>query len=491
MTTYDSAIKLRSSSNNIGSIWNLGRVKAFGNLIIDNKRPILELFVEIKDSRQKSAYDIDNSVIKAIKPPLQPNIDGYVAGHGFISLENCACSSINLHSSASINKSIAVIQLIPTKIWLGTPLKYFNGTCNYVFLFDDRITGFFGESNITCHHSRGDRRKDPVFDLLGNPTEIWALAADNSDWIEVPSMGFKLKKSSSISSQSSSTSGYAFKSLSNIIIKFDKPQSFSDADNIIMKIEHLLSVFSLEPFEFNYKRFEGKSVESIGLIWRLSSRRAQFVQPMNHQILIDFSDAVQFKAALNEWFSGSEKISLSRWIFQNSLEETDSGLARFVNVCQALEVLGRELFGRQSAGGDLDEMADLISEKFSDTFGVEIIERAIGLLKSSNKLSFRILLERMIFTIVDSINLGTEKDIKLFCKRIASMRNSITHMSDNRDISIKDAYAKVNKSSLMLSYMYAVITAKAMGLSLERANSFLINNRNARHGLPNEILESL
>ena len=77
-----------------------------------------------------------------------------------------------------------------------------------------------------------------------------------------------------------------------------------------------------------------------------------------------------------------------------------------------------------------------------------------------------------------------------FAKLIKDTRNAVVHMtSDNRD-DLDRAFSWVNKLSLMISFGFAVIEAHQLGLPLDRAHEFLLNNRALRHGLPNDLLES-
>ena len=78
-----------------------------------------------------------------------------------------------------------------------------------------------------------------------------------------------------------------------------------------------------------------------------------------------------------------------------------------------------------------------------------------------------------------------------FAKLIKDTRNAVVHMTSDKRDDLDLAFTRVNKLSLLISFCFAVIQAHQLGLPLDRAHEFLLNNRTLRHGLPNDFLESL
>jgi fucose permease len=76
-----------------------------------------------------------------------------------------------------------------------------------------------------------------------------------------------------------------------------------------------------------------------------------------------------------------------------------------------------------------------------------------------------------------------------FSKMVSETRNAVVHMSDNDKGQLNEAFARVNKLSLKLCFWYAVCQAYYAGVKIPNIAEFLFNNRSARHGLPNEVLE--
>jgi fucose permease len=90
---------------------------------------------------------------------------------------------------------------------------------------------------------------------------------------------------------------------------------------------------------------------------------------------------------------------------------------------------------------------------------------------------------------VEGLKLGEVGNLSEFSKMVSETRNAVVHMSDNDKGQLNEAFARVNKLSLKLCFWYAVCQAYYAGVKIPNIAEFLFNNRNARHGLPNEVLE--
>jgi fucose permease len=119
----------------------------------------------------------------------------------------------------------------------------------------------------------------------------------------------------------------------------------------------------------------------------------------------------------------------------------------------------------------------------------DFIERTVKLIQSSNKSSFRDALCHMLTQTVEGLKLGEVGNLSEFSKLVSETRNAVVHMSDNDKGQLNEAFARVNKLSLKLCFWYSVCQAHYTGVNIPNVGEFLFNNRNTRHGLPNEILE--
>jgi ApeA N-terminal domain 1 len=287
----------------------------------------------------------------------------------------------------------------------------------------------------------------------------------------------------------SSTEGHTLQSTITLAIHSPGPTSIEAAASELARLEEIISVFSIEAFTFQIEEYQSEDFESVTVIWRLGEDCNLFEPPMRHQILVDLTDANTLEAVCREWFGATEMVKLSRWLFAHALKETDDGLARFIAVAQAFEVLGRELGPHQPMPRTrLNEAVESVRKALSD-FEESFIERSVKLIQSSNKSSFRDALNHMLTRTVEGLKLGDVGDLSAFCKLVSETRNAVIHMSDDDKGKLNEAFSRVNKLSFQLCFWYSVCQAHYLGLTIPNISEFLLNNRNARHGLPNEILE--
>jgi hypothetical protein len=156
--------------------------------------------------------------------------------------------------------------------------------------------------------------------------------------------------------------------------------SIAAASSMLSKLEEIISVFAIEPFTFQVEEYGTDEFASVTLVWRLGEDRSLFQPPMRHQILIDLSDIETLKTVCRQWFAASETIGLSRWLFVRALRETEDGLARFVAVAQAFEVLGRELGPNDSMPKSrLKKAVASVQQALSGDFDGGFVERVVVL----------------------------------------------------------------------------------------------------------------
>jgi hypothetical protein len=144
---------------------------------------------------------------------------------------------------------------------------------------------------------------------------------------------------------------------------------------------------------------------------------------------------------------------------------------------------------RNSSKRAVDLTRQALSGNFEDSF----IDRVADLVRSSNRSFFRDALSHMLGGAAEAFALGSGKDLAGFSKLVADTRNAVVHMTDNDEGKLDEAFARVNKLSLKLCFWCAVWQAHHLRLPVPAHDikMFLLNNRNARHGLPNELLDEV
>jgi hypothetical protein len=450
----------------------------------------LRLTVSKAGPPSQDGLDSDVGIIQATRSPLRSKICGYVSSYGTISLTDCFQYNVSRNHVFETDITIYQIDLQPSQIWLGNDKEMVENRVFYAIARDSRLSGYFASPGLETYRSWDESSKE-AFEHLGNPDEIWTLKNPQNPSIELKNTPFVLRISSGISHTTSSTEGSSLRSNINLTLESKRLTSIAEASDALFKLEQILSVFALEPFTFQVKEYRTNLEEeqpvpaSVALVWQLGEKRDLFKPPMRHQILVNLSDYDTLQSVCDGWFDASRTMQLSRWLFVRALNETDDGLARFIAVAQAFEVLGRELdTTSKMPKAKLRRAVELVREGLSSEFDGSFVERIVSLVQSSNKASFR----DVLYSMISEANPEPEHDLMPLCRTVSDTRNAVIHMTTNSKDALNEAFRRVNKLSLLISFWYAVVQAHQLNLSVPDMATFLFNNRNARHGLPNELL---
>lgn len=481
----------RSSSRPLTTLWSFGDVQAYGTLTWIDGTPRLTLVLEVEDHLAQSGEDADLPILRATNPPIQPTVLGKVPRFGTVSLERCFQHNISISHDFQNSRALYQIELLPAAVWIGSPIDAVDGHIIQAVISDTRLVGFFGSPGMTTYH-RFDPEHEKIFESLDHPDTIWTVHSPDSKRFELGTTGWLLSVTSDVLRNFSATEGFGLRSTINLRLNAPTASRINDTEQFVYRVAQILSTFSIERFSFQFERYLTNNCEEIAVVWRLGEKRSLFHAPMHHQILIDLRDEGTFKAVCKGWFSSTEVITLSRWLFVKAIEESDDGLARFIAVAQAFEVIGRELGPNDKLPKKaLSKVVDLVREALHKHSLDSLVDRISNLIQSSNKSSFRDTLYHMLVGLASQYALGSESDVRNFAKNVADTRNSVVHMNDSDNKKLNDAFARVNKLSLQLCFWYAMLQANILGIETLNAREFLFNNRNVRHGLPNDVLEKI
>lgn len=491
MSSLEKVLEFRSRRLPISTYWRVGEHKAYGSLIWEQDTPNLQITFEAELDEEGREAVPDHPILRLTKPPLQPNIVGLSSPFGLVTLENCARYNVEKSSGALSNTVLYELTFQPARIWIGAELAEVRNDVSYSIAYDTRLAGFFGPPTLVKRYSRGEENQE-MFSAFETASEIWAIHPSEAPVIKLGDTGFALRVSGTTTQSWSSTGGDTLRSITTVVTKPPEATTLEDCFQTLSKVEQILSIFSLESFSFQAPAFYTDDHQAIALVWALGKERDLFNPPMRHQILVDLADPENLQRICDAWFRATPIVELSRWLFCRAIAESDSGLSRFITVVQALEVLGRE---HGPTGGntkaDLKRAAKGIRKALSEEeFDESFIQRTVGLVQSSNKASFRDVLKHMVEPTIGRLGPDYSSEfVGEFCKTVAETRNAVVHMSDNNKGALTAAFDRVNKLSLFISFWYAMIQAELLDVPTPNAAGFLFNNRTARHGLPNEILE--
>jgi hypothetical protein len=156
---------------------------------------------------------------------------------------------------------------------------------------------------------------------------------------------------------------------------------------------------------------------------------------MPHQILARLGQRPDLvETVLAKWFEASEQRALARWLIYDTMSEPTFSNSRFLSVAQAWEILGRELntqpiHDKKVFGDACDEAADVLRKRLGD----ETAHRLKGMLKSSNRPSFRTLVAECLRTAPEQALSRISGDINSFARMVSKVRNTLTHMDPDND----------------------------------------------------------
>lgn len=487
MVDFKKAEQFRFSKEPFSTLWHAEGEEAYGSLSWRNGRANLSLCVSVPGIQNMRITESKIGILRVTKPTLQPTIFGRVSPYGTVTLRNCAQYNIRISHDFSTETTICHIDLLPAQVWIGSQLEDVEDHVFYVFVRDTRLNGYFGSPGLKTYHA-WDAELKPVFDALGSPDEVWALQNLREPNIALKGTPFSLTVSSDVYNSFSATEGHSLQSLVKLTLRSEEPITVGQAADVLYQLEQIFSVFALEPFSFQFKEFHGKEglPNSVYLVWQLGENRESFHPPMRQQILVDLTDRHTLETICNSWFGASQIIKLSRWLFTRALRETDNGLARFIAVAQAFEVLGRELVASSKMPKSrMKRAVEIVHQGLGKEFDTEFVERVISLIRSSNKTSYR----DVLYAMLSAANPEPQHDLLDFCKRVSDTRNAVVHMTTSSEAALNDAFRSVNKLSLQICFWYAVVQAHHLKVPIPNIAQFLFSNRNARHGLPNEVLE--
>ncbi|MBA9063874.1 hypothetical protein GGQ91_003275 [Methylobacterium fujisawaense] len=481
--------RFRNEMDPIAAFWRIGDQQAYGSLVWRNGEPQLILVIELDEQPRPGFGEPDHPLFVLTRPPLQASIVGIIPQYGTVFLKRCARYNWrNLHNLVA-GRELFELSFQPTEIWMGAEFEDTAENIISIGLQDTRLAGFFGNPGLTTL-SPHDPNAEEAFRVLGSPESIWTFCGPAALNLSLGETGFSFALRTQALRGWAATTGATINSLISIDLYTEKAVIPQITLDISWKIEQIISVLSLEPFTFEYVFLHFSERSSVGLVWRYGEDRSIFKPPMQHQLLVDLANVENLALILDRWFRATEVEQLSRWIFVRALHETSDGLARFVSVSQALEVLGREFGAAEKMPKSMIKLAVAkIRAALSSDFEKTFIDRVAGLVGSSNKTSYRDVLTHMITQAAQRHFPEIVTQIPEFAKTASETRNAVVHMSSDDKAKLQAAFDRVNKYSLKLCFWYAVVEMHYIGIEMPNIRQFLFNNRNARHGLPNEVLE--
>lgn len=479
-TLREKAYEYVTKPQPISAIWTIDGKEFPGTLEWVNDKPQLTVNEEISHSEGNSERQ-RSFLIDLYKTHRQSAAFGACSTFGGVFLNRCVALSLN--STAILSKSTGYhqLKLLPQEIWFSPRVVNRNTSCTQTSLSDDRLYGVFRDGSIQQIESDDDRFK-AAQNALDDPEIIWAGYTPQGETIALGKTGLGLTKSSSLFRSFSATEGQSARIVSTLeLTEIIKSQTLSISDHMsaVRKLEMLISIISLSRFEFRCKEFMLDDESVTAQIWVLGDQSKKFDAPMRHQVLTDFTDDQTLRTAIESWFVQDKVFGLAMWVFHKAISETESGVSRFLFVCQAYEILGRttNLRDRKLSRHQLTDAVERIGNALHDAFPKEQIERWQNLVASSNRASFSDILEELFPTQLAELaaDFGSEGP-EAYARSISDLRNTLIHISGKNTDDLSAAYQKVNKASYQMTLLFLLTIVERMALPAHNIDWFKSND---------------
>ena len=341
--------------------------------------------------------------------------------------------------------------------------------CNKTCLSDDRRYGVFRDGSIQQIEADYDQFK-AAQNALDDSEIIWAGYAPSGEKIALGQTGLELTTSSSLSRSYSAAEGKSARLISTLnLTEIEHAQGLTINDHMsaVRKLEVLISVVPLSRFEFRFKEFMLDDESVAAQIWVLGGQPKKFDAPMRHEVLTNFTDDQTLRTTIESWFVQDKVFGLAMWVFHKAISETESGVARFLFVCQAYEILGKttNLRDKKLSRHQLNDAVERIGNALRDAFPKKQIERWQNLVASSNRASFSDILEKLFPTQLMEMaaDFGSEGP-QAYARSISDLRNTLIHMSGKKTDDLSAAYKNVNKASYQMTLLFLLTIVERMEL---------------------------
>ena len=384
-------------------------------------------------------------------------------------MDRCIALSLNTTNWFLGGSGYYQLKLRPHEIWFSPTALNGKMRCNKTCLSDDRLYGVFRDGSIQQIEADYDQFK-AAQNALDDPEIIWAGYAPSGEKIALGQTGLELTTSSSLSRSYSAAEGKSARLISTLnLTEIEHAQGLTINDHMsaVRKLEVLISVVPLSRFEFRCKEFMLDDESVAAQIWVLGGHPKKFDAPMRHQVLTDFTDDQTLRTAIESWFVQDKVFGLAMWVFHKAISETESGVARFLFVCQAYEILGRttNLRDNKLSRHQLNDAVERIGNVLRDAFPKKQIERWQNLVASSNRASFSDILEKLFPTQLMEMaaDFGSEGP-QAYARSISDLRNTLIHMSGKKTDDLSAAYKNVNKASYQMTLLFLLTIVERMEL---------------------------
>lgn len=457
-----------------------------GFLSLDGDELNLTIYLTIEADTPAELLARTSPQLRPFKAPNQPTIQGETR-FGCVTLFNCG--EVHYHAANQFvpPQARAEVTLRPIQAWIGADFFSAQGPhqeLRFEVLGLHNILATLYIDHQFLAATRG-RRKSPTHKLkkLTGANQAFLVHEAPRPQARVSHNGksFTVELLSQVLQSSSSTEGITF-TTSDLVSVRSEGASLLELVNVAGEIERFLSLLCIGPVRGERVTLQLPHFRSAELLWSLG----RAIEPtgfdlLPHQTLVRLGQRPDLaREALEKWFAAGEASRIARWLIAQALSSRSASTARFLSVAQAWEIIGRE--ESKTAPYDkkkFNKVRKEIKKLVTDEFGEDAAKRLIDLISSSNRDSFRDMLEN---TLGQVPQLALDKlcaDLPNFISATVDVRNVLTHMQGKKKMPLDRA----ELLSLFLTYkllvLFCIHSCAALGLPLDNLEVMLRSNRTA------------
>jgi ApeA N-terminal domain 1 len=406
---------------------------------------------------------------------------------GCITLLSCAQNNGRSLDPSFRGGETIELSFRPTEIWAGSRPFERGDNFTQLTLGFSGIHGIIGTKPLAHKFFAKPEEKRAIEGVLGDAFEVFyndTSAKHHVVALDEPPVDVSFGSAYSVSH--SWTEGDAISTYDECLVASREPLGGGVLISIGTKVERFLSFIGLKTlrcssFKLARSRGENAPFEQFERLWYLGAKDVRNSVMFHRALASCFEEASAVKVALRRWLSPSEDEALARWLYLDSQDESVISAGRFISVCQAVEIIGRQAkggapFEKARFRSAASKVADVICAELGPGFDTEEYKnRFRQLVTSGNRFSFRNHIQEFVFGIPLVLKNALLPDQEVFIARLVKMRNLFVHM-ESQDLASEQAESHVGEMTYRLLALFAAHQGAALGLNPHRVLSGLANS---------------
>jgi hypothetical protein len=467
----------------LSGLWNIPGLEGEhpGSLTLEGDFLTLSIFIRGPHDKAEN-----HPFIRALAS--RPTIIGYTQGGGLVSLLRCVRSGVTSSPYSRTERQIQ-LEIICHEAWLG----HVQSSDEIVRTLNCGVPGLHSAlENTTVRELHLGWPSDDFPEVrsaikAATDADVAFLVSQTppiNALVEHKGQPFKISFYTSFASSHSVTGGEEFASANRLQIECEGA-SIADLLDVKTEIERFLSLFCLGPVlvEGITVARDNQDLPGSRLLWMLGELPlAKPTERMPHQLpvwLAQHPSAAE--QALVSWFGASEERRRARYLACKVLERRDASIAGFLEIAQAWEIFGREVKASDAIdkavfAAACSEAEAILTTRLGDTQG----QRLANALRALNQPSFAKLVEGALKYAPPAAVHSICSDTNEFVSDVVAARNALTHMKDQKRLSVHEASRMSGRLTAKLVTLFCLMEIRAMGLPFKDLSLFLRNNETAR-----------